>query len=254
MSSKKAKSRGKHRAFSLPEMLAIIAIVIIILSLLLPTMKLMRGQGRSAMCRSNLHQQGLGLVVYASESNHYPGAHTWSHNTPGNNWVIWPARVRLFADGQDTRWFWCPDAEPWSQWTVNFGSGLPRAYGFKADEVRLQWNTPFSYGYNNWGTADFAVPQYGLGGLSEHADWGELPKFKVKYPGMMFAVGDAQVDGVWDAFIDHNQEPEYPAARHPNGIANIVFCDGHVEGLELSNILTIVGSEVCRWNNDGKNH
>lgn len=239
-------------AFTVPEMLAVIAIIVIIMAMLLPAISKGRAHARAAVCRSNLHQQGVALVNYTVETKHYPGAHTWSHNTPGFNWVIWPSRLREFAESASTEWFYCPEATPVSKWNRTFGSGLPKKYGYAANENRLLWNTPFSYGYNNWGTVDFAVPQWGLGGLSEHADWGELPKFRVKRPSYMFAIGDSLPDGSWDAFIDHDQQPEYPMDRHPEQIANIVYCDGHVEGLSLQSILT--PANLGRWNNDGSTH
>lgn len=232
-------------------MLAVIALIIIVISLLLPAFGGAKKHARNAVCMSNLHQQAIGLVGYTVNSNYYPGAHTWTHNAP-KHWIIWPSRIRQFTKGTSTDWFACPEGPESAKWTVAYGSGLPKEYGYNADEVRLEWNTPFSYGYNNWGSADFSVPQYGLGGLSEHADWGELQKSRVVSPSQMIAIGDAQVDGVWDAFIDTNQAPELPANRHPGSKANIAFCDGHVKGFTLTDILS--PGDIHMWNNDGKVH
>jgi len=237
--------------FTIPEMLAVIAIIVIIISMLLPAIGKARQHGRAVVCRSNLHQQGIGLIAYTSSTRYYPGAHTSSHNAP-KSWIVWAPRVRSFTQGTNADWFWCPDAQKSAQWKVTWGSGLDDQYGYAPDEVRLEWNTPFSYGYNNWGTRDFAIPQWGLGGLSEHKDWGELPKHRVKYPSKMIAIGDAQVDGIWDAFIDSDQPPEFPADRHPGGLAHIVFGDGHVAGITLSDILA--PGDIGRWNNDGQPH
>jgi prepilin-type processing-associated H-X9-DG protein/prepilin-type N-terminal cleavage/methylation domain-containing protein len=240
--------------FTIPEMLAVVAIIVIIISILLPSLTKARATARAAICRSNLHQQGLGLINYTVDSRYYPGAHTWSHNPPpdGQITIIWPARIRQFTESAGTEWFYCPDGDPISKWTRKYGSGLARKYGYADDEVRLHPETPMSYGYNNWGTLDFAIPQFGLGGLSEHPDWGELPKFQVRSPSYMIAIGDSLPDGSWDAFIDHDQPPEYPMPRHPGELANIVFCDGHVEGLTLQDILT--PANLGRWNNDAKTH
>lgn len=239
---------NRKTAFSIPEMLAVIAIIVIIISLLMPSLANAKKYTRAAICKSNLHQQAVGLIGYTVESRYYPGAHTWSHNAP-KNWIIWPSRIREFTEGTSTDWFRCPEGPDNSAWKVSYGSGLPREYGYNQDEVRLEWNTPFSYGYNNWGGHDFAVPQRGLGGLSEHPNWGELRKSLVKSPSNMVAIGDAQVDGVWDAFIDTNQTLELPANRHPGSKANITFCDGHVADFTLTDILA--PADLGRWNNDG---
>lgn len=248
-----SSSARRCAGFTVPEVLAVVAILVILISLLMPSFQMARATARAAICRSNLHQQGIGIINYTIASRHYPGAHTWSHNSPdGRTYVIWPSRLREFAESASTEWFHCPEAAPTSKWTRKYGSGLPRQFGYEPNEVRLEWNTPLSYGYNNWGTLDFAVPQWGLGGLSEHPNWGELPKFRVTSPSFMIAMGDSFPDGSWDAFIDHDQPPEYPMDRHPGKVANIVYCDGHVEGHTIQFLLT--PAELGRWNNDGKAH
>lgn len=252
-SSDSRPMRASHLAFTVPEVLAVIAILTIILSLLMPSFQKARAHARAAVCKSNLHQQGVGLISYTTISRYYPGAHTWSHNSPdGRTYVVWPSRIREFTESSGTDWFHCPEASPQSKWTRNYGSGLPRQWGYAANEVRIQWNTPFSYGYNNWGTLDFAVPQWGLGGLTEHPDWGELPKHRVASASKMIAIGDSFPDGSWDAFIDHDQPPEFPMDRHPEKVANIVYCDGHVESHTIQFVLT--PAELYRWNNDAKAH
>ncbi len=62
----------KHHAFTIPEMLAVIAIIVIIVSILLPAMKEARLIAREAMCNSNLHQIGLGSRGYATDSRYLP--------------------------------------------------------------------------------------------------------------------------------------------------------------------------------------
>ena len=247
-----ALSVARPGAFTLIEMLLVISIIAILISMLLPALGKAKANGRAVVCKSNLRQQSIGIQAYADITRHYPGAHTWSHNTPGNNWIVWAPRLREYTDGHSTEWFWCPEAQENSKWDLKFGSGLPAKYGYRADEVRLEWFTPFSYGYNNWGTRDFGVPQYGLGGLTEHPDWGELPVQRVRQPANMIAIGDSQVDGVWDAFIDTDQPPEYPATRHPGESANLGFADGHVESNQLN--VFLAPDQLGRWNNDGQYH
>lgn len=172
---------NSHLAHTIPEMLAVVALMVIIIALLLPALGGAKDTAHNAICMSNLHQQGLGLIGYAVTSGYYPGAHTWTHDAP-QYWIIWPSRIREYMNHQDTEWFWCPIAPDKSQWTVSFGSGLNNEYGYQLDETRLLWSTPFSYGYNNWGSTDFSIPQVGLGGLSEHKDWGRIEEIKSKTP------------------------------------------------------------------------
>ncbi|MEX2215366.1 MAG: hypothetical protein WD768_14635, partial [Phycisphaeraceae bacterium] len=245
--------RGRiGRAFTLVEMLLVISLIMLLISMLLPSLGHAKANARSAICKSNLHQQTIGLIAYSDMTRFYPGAHTWSHNTPGNNWIVWAPRLREYTQSASTEWFWCPEAGENAEWKITYGSGLPAKYGYRTNEVRLEWYTPFSYGYNNWGTRDFSVPQYGLGGLTEHPTWGELPARSVRQPANMIAIGDSQVDGVWDAFIDTDQPQEYPAIRHPGESSNLGYVDGHVESNRLNIILA--PENLGKWNNDGLYH
>ena len=58
-----------HRAaFTVPELLAVVAIISIIMSILLPAMNKARNVTRTAICGSNLHQLGLALRGYLSDN------------------------------------------------------------------------------------------------------------------------------------------------------------------------------------------
>ncbi len=245
------RDRKSQQAFTLMEMMVVVSIMSLLISIMLPALSEGRRAARATQCRSNLHQQGIALIGYVDQSNFYPGAHTSSHNGP-NSWIVWAPRIRQYIQDRNTDWFSCPDGPPHAKWEVKMGSGLPAKYGYRQDEVRLEWFTPFSYGYNNWGTRDFSIPQYGLGGLTEHPHWGELPGYRVIQPSNMIAMGDSQVDGVWDAFIDTDQPSEYPDFRHPGHTANIVYCDGHVDSMKFEEVLS--PDWLRRWNVDFQFH
>lgn len=58
-------------AFTLIEVLVVVAIIALLVSILLPALRRARELSRRAVCLSNLHQQGLGMNAYASENNSY---------------------------------------------------------------------------------------------------------------------------------------------------------------------------------------
>lgn len=253
--------RGQLEAgFTLVELLVVISIISLLLSLLVPSLSRVRLLTKSIVCRSNLHGQGTGLQGYLATYRFYPGGHTAGGI---GTYVVWAPRIRMFASN-NSELFCCPTAEGESRWTPKFGSGLPKRWGYLADEVPLYWNTKFSYGYNNWGQGqDFSQPQWGLGGYAEWLiqgrteDWDALKADRVVIPQNMIAIGDSKAEGVWDAFIDPQPgEPnEWPNDPHLAS-SNILFCDGHVENLTIQELCDPFTEDdgKCRWNNDNKRH
>jgi prepilin-type N-terminal cleavage/methylation domain-containing protein len=57
------------RAFSIIELLVVVAIIAILAALLIPSLANARESGRRAACLSNLHQIGLAVRVYAADNN-----------------------------------------------------------------------------------------------------------------------------------------------------------------------------------------
>lgn len=59
----------KNKAFTLIEVLVVVAIIALLISILIPSLAAAKSNGRSAVCLSNLHQIGLAMNIFASGHN-----------------------------------------------------------------------------------------------------------------------------------------------------------------------------------------
>jgi hypothetical protein len=95
----------KKASFTLIELLVVVAIITVLIAMLLPVLKLARGQARTILCQSNLRQIGLALNEYSNDNNGlmlpseknmlphdrvWPGYEAASGNYPWDNtWDDW---------------------------------------------------------------------------------------------------------------------------------------------------------------------
>ena len=106
-----ARLQGRGRGgFTLIELLVVIAIIAILAGMLLPTLGRAKESGRGAVCKNNMRQLGIGMLMYAEDNREH---YAWAGETDGNmgpDWV-WGGQGRADLDNRNN----------WRRPPLNFG-------------------------------------------------------------------------------------------------------------------------------------
>lgn len=246
-----------RRAFTLIEILVVIAIIAILAGLLLPVLARAKATSYRIHCASNEHQIGLALRLYVDENKAYPifgdSRRAVAPTDPRSE--FWDYNLLPYASGNKSV-FICgamhgTNCDPVVNWSVK-------------DKRAILWPN-LSYGYNAAGVgieeSAGLFSSVNILGLSSTLEFGYSPALKylpdqnVVAPTDMISVVD------YEPTIDDDNDGDYHAdavyaltltGKRHDGRASTVFCDGHVEFI-YTNILRAPQTRI-RWNYDHQPH
>ena len=171
----------RKKAFTLIELLVVIAIIALLLSILMPSLQLVKSKARMLICMSNVRQVTMACVTYATDydgfypsnpvsgagasPNYFNGAYLVSvyPDSPGNNFALdiepYLQTLEVFKDPS------IPHAESVSNWNMAnesvwtwwyLGGKFETIYGLKVENERMssKAGTPLfsDHCIDGWGT------------------------------------------------------------------------------------------------------
>lgn len=252
---------SKGEAFTLVELLAVIAIIGILAALLFPAYSTAKAHAQSTTCRNCLHQMSLALKMYVDENrSRYPyflgppgpsygdAVYAGGRKGRGKGYVFWSTKlVAYYPLNWTNKTFHCPGYKGAITGPVR---SLDSAYRFGS----------YAYNYGGTGTHDYTKYYFGLGPM---LTW-EIPpvaEARISVPGEMLAVSDSQF-----LSAGANQEPggqdalyaglesghPFDPARHGRKY-NQLWCDGHVGAMNPRALFDRTKSAPL-WNSDHEPH
>lgn len=281
--------RHMRAGFSLVELLVVIAVLAILAALLLPSLSRARQLADITVCQNNLRQMGLALQLYVNDFGCYPSFNL-SRRIPPEQWRLWPYALEPYINSKwpENNYIANNHAKPTS------GTGLFACPGYNRISG-IHSISPYgamgSYGYNKDGTqgldSEAFRPSLGLGG-NTLIPWDigaqydkPIGEMEVAAPADLIAIGDSVLEawreenrmvvaGVpslgpglcWKSSLKWGTYPSSGDADPARFVSmrhlrrwNIVFCDGHVEGLKRDALFDHTKDELLRrWNRDHKPH
>jgi prepilin-type processing-associated H-X9-DG protein/prepilin-type N-terminal cleavage/methylation domain-containing protein len=230
---------SKRTAFTLLELLAVISIVAILGSLLLPSISAAKGYAGAAHCKNNLRQLQLAFLTYSHDNNGWlvpnksRDAGLIQRSVP-SSWVLGNAKWDSSPTNIDEGLLW-PDAR--SRGIYHCPTDASDVKNQRAATVRLR-----SYSLDGWLGTDFAGK--GMKGSTDTDSRFKSRLESIRRPAQTFGFIDENSESIDDGFFllydpvhwsEADPLPEYrtwfelPSDRHNQG-CNLSFLDGHVDG------------------------
>lgn len=201
-----------RKAFTLVEMLVVIAIMAILTALLLPSMGKLRASARKSECASNLRQIFVALTLYAQDNNN---AHMYGHDYVANlDWYQKSSPLAPYAGGAEKlQWISvCPENR------TSFATYPKDQYG---QWVNNSYGYPYTYNYYVLPNVSGANPRENGVAATRVA--------KITNPAQIVMMADSVKGQGWGGGFSVPGDSKWNRIATPHsGKTSILWCDGHV--------------------------
>ena len=215
------KGRSRLRGFTLVELLVVVAMIVVLVSMLLPSIKKGSDSAKVAACSARLRNIATGLHLHNADKGYYPLSTILVPPTYGNQAanITWAEQLYpyMFSSPMPTRTEQC--GPEFSDPAVKLGYGAQSKLNYQA--------------YEDVCIRHVNIPEPAVG----------LSLTAVQAPAEMLFAADARASG--HAFITANSHtlrspdtmlnpnPMFSAIRPHNLKNNFLLCDGHVRTMNV---------------------
>ncbi len=241
-------TRTQSSAFTLIELLTVIAIIGILAAIMIPVVSTVRESARAAQCTSNIRESGNALIALALENDGV--LQVFHRGGRGSDGLTWANQVEQSGLTGAREIFFCPSAE----------HGLTDLYAHEGnpDSGSWAWRT---YGMNMvdevYGQAiDGSDLPRGFGEPVPVNQW-RINIDNVRDPSHYWFLADSIYNSpdIWrPRFRIDERGPGGRGSlhlRHPGDRANVFFLDGHVESADAARLAQL-GMEGGHLKNPGQ--
>ena len=232
----------RRKGFTLIELMVVFAIIAALAALLLPALRQAQQQGRATVCKSNMRQVGLGIMLYSDDNNDYL---PWAGAVDSNREPDWVFGGQLNINTKDPSTWLAADfgfhAESGS--VFNYVSGMPRAVphdeNFK--QVFKVYRCPSTGDLGERLRVNFSMNAWLDPNQNKVRGKGALTTAIVN-PSQKVMLVNENPDYMKDAAFD----PDDKSATDNDlftlhlGRANAAFIDGHLESIPNRTIISVV--------------
>jgi prepilin-type processing-associated H-X9-DG protein/prepilin-type N-terminal cleavage/methylation domain-containing protein len=252
-------------AFTLVELLVVIAVIAILAGMLLPALNGAKARALAVACMNNERQMGIALNMYVGDNHAYP---FWVATIGGEG-------SDKFFHWEDALHIYDPAYNPHS-WT-NRNCQCPAYLGVLATTLTTSggYDGSYAYNYDGAGTVDDPDLVLGLGWVNYDTingvrEYKPISESAVKVPSEMFAISDARIRTTGGVHSINEGEDymntglgtvsagtlttdvEQVPPQHGQNF-NVLFCDGHVKAIRISDLFNPTNTAIY-WNNDHQPH
>jgi len=250
-------------AFTLVELLVVIALIAILAGLLLTALARAKASALVIACMNHERQMGIALNMYVGDNQAYPFWVRVNVNNPEAPSYHWEQALQIYYPLTWTsQAYHCP-AYLGVIATTSTSGGYSGSYAYNY------------HGADNIDDFEYSGIVLGLGFLNDYSggdklEYNPISESAVKTPSGMLAISDARIRTT-GGFHSINEGEDYMTCsmgtaslgtmisdleqappQHGQNF-NALFCDGHVEAIKVSDLFNPTNTAVY-WNNDHQPH